>query len=580
MNQNKHRPFPPARRRKALHQAAEVLQQTHAPLVSFLTAPNHDPDVERQLEGMAWMTGQLEGQLADQLPNLTHHMLALLWPYFLRPTPSMTVLEWQQDYLSDPAQACPQIAKGATVVSIPLPVTTGKETLRCHFRTCRDTRLWPLQMQAVSREQRHGHDSLCLQLVTTADRPLDLTSLNGLRLYLGEDLHTGQQLHLWLSEYLSHATLEVEGKTWPLPELALTPVGFNDEEALLPWPQNADPGYRLLQEHACFPNAFLFMDVTGFPSLPPLSASHGFTLRFTFSRPLPSALVINRQTVRLHCTPAINLFSHYADGVSLDGTQSELPLFPSVRYPEDYDVFSVDEVTGVSALSDPPRRYAPFERFSQQQDAGYYHVRVTSSPVGGLNHHLALIRHGENLDNLPPESVSVRLTCSHRRLPLHLKVGELRQPATGCPPGVRVHNITRPSVPLSPRLDATLQAALLRNLSLNSRSLLTLTALRQVLSACDLPAWHSELAAGVSRRRRAGLLSLTVRPAERHIDGVPIDGLASVLTVRLQGAFDSEGELYLYGRVLARFLAQRASVNHFHTLTVVNQDNQESYRFL
>ncbi|WP_447880433.1 type VI secretion system baseplate subunit TssF, partial [Serratia fonticola] len=130
----------------------------------------------------------------------------------------------------------------------------------------------------------------------------------------GEDLHTGQQLHLWLSEYLSHATLEVGGKTWPLPELALTPVGFNDEEALLPWPQNADPGYRLLQEHACFPNAFLFMDVTGFPSLPPLSASHGFTLRFTFSRPLPSALVINRQTVRLHCTPAINLFSHYADG--------------------------------------------------------------------------------------------------------------------------------------------------------------------------------------------------------------------------------------------------------------------------
>ncbi|AYM92558.1 type VI secretion system baseplate subunit TssF [Serratia sp. 3ACOL1] len=207
-------------------------------------------------------------------------------------------------------------------------------------------------------------------------------------------------------------------------------------------------------------------------------------------------------------------------------------------------------------------------------------MRVTSSPVGGLNHHLALIRHGENLDNLPPESVSVRLTCSHRRLPLHLKVGELRQPATGCPPGVRVHNITRPSVPLSPRLDATLQAALLRNLSLNSRSLLTLTALRQVLSACDLPAWHSELAAGVSRRRRAGLLSLNVRPAERHIDGVPIDGLASVLTVRLQGAFDSEGELYLYGRVLARFLAQRASVNHFHTLTVVNQDNQESYRFL
>lgn len=580
MKRDKRRHSPQARRRQALHQAAETLQQTHAPLVSFLTASNRDPDVERQLEGMAWMTGQLEGQLADQLPVLTHHMLTLLWPYFLRPTPSMTVLEWQQDYQTDPTQACTQVAKGATVVSKPLPVTTGEETLRCHFRTCRDTRLWPLQVQAVSHEQRHGGDSLCLHLVATADQTMDLATLNGLRLYLGEDLHTGQQLHLWLSEYLSGATLDVGGKTWPLPELALTPVGFNDEEALLPWPQNADPGYRLLQEHACFPAAFLFMDVTGFPPLPLRSAAQGFTLRFTFSRPLPSALVINRQTVRLHCTPAINLFSHHADGVNLDGTQSDLPLAPSVRHPEDYDVFSVDEVTGVAERSELPRHYAPFERFSDQQGAGYYHVRVTPSSFGGLSHHLALIRHGENLDNLPAESVSVRLTCSHRRLPLQLKVGDLHQPATGCPSGVRVHNITRPSVPLSPRLDATLQAALLRNLSLNSRSLLTLTALRQVLSACDLPAWHSELAAGVSRRRRAGLLDLAVRPVERAVDGVPIDGIASTLTVRLQGAFDSEGELYLYCRVLARFLAQRASVNHFHTLTVINQDNQESYRFL
>lgn len=577
MSRDKRQPFPQARRRKALHQAAQVLQQTHAPLVSFLTASGRDPDVERQLEGMAWMTGQLEGQLADQLPVLTHHLLTLLWPYFLRPIPSITVLEWQQDFLSDPAQACAHIARGATVVSAPLPVTTGEETLRCHFRTCRDTRLWPLQVQSVSHEQRQGNDSLCLHLVATADQALDLTALNGLRLYLGEDLHTGQQLLLWLSEYLSHATLESGGKSWPLPELALTPVGFNDEEALLPWPQNADPGYRLLQEHACFPNAFLFMDVTGFPRLPPLPVSHGFTLRFTFSRPLPSALVINRQTVRLHCTPAINLFRHDSDGLSLDGTQSDLLLTPSVRHPEDYDVFSVDEVTGVSTLSEAPRHYLPFERFNHQQGAGYYHTRVTPSPAGGLNHHLTLVRHGENLDNLPPESVSVRLTCSHRRLPLQLKVGDIHQPATGCPPGVRVHNITRPSLPLSPRLDATLQAALLRNLSLNSRSLLTLSALRQVLSACDLPAWHSELAAGVSRRKREGLISLTVRPTERFIDGVPVDGLVSELRVRSQGAFDSEGELYLYCRVLAQFLARRASVNHFHTLTVINHDNQESY---
>ncbi|MDQ9130028.1 type VI secretion system baseplate subunit TssF [Serratia fonticola] len=78
MNRDKNWQSSQARRRNALHQAAKALKQTHAPLVSFLTASGHDPDVERQLEGMAWMTGQLEGQLADQLPVLTHHMLTLL----------------------------------------------------------------------------------------------------------------------------------------------------------------------------------------------------------------------------------------------------------------------------------------------------------------------------------------------------------------------------------------------------------------------------------------------------------------------------------------------------------------------
>src|SRR5581483_2075677 len=48
-----------------------------------------------------------------------------------------------------------------------------------------------------------------------------------------------------------------------LPASALCPVGFADDEGMLPYPRRSFIGYRLLQEYFTFPDKFLFLDVTG-----------------------------------------------------------------------------------------------------------------------------------------------------------------------------------------------------------------------------------------------------------------------------------------------------------------------------
>ena len=50
-----------------------------------------DPDVERLLEGVAFLCGRIRQKLDDELPELTANMMALLWPHYLRPIPSMTI---------------------------------------------------------------------------------------------------------------------------------------------------------------------------------------------------------------------------------------------------------------------------------------------------------------------------------------------------------------------------------------------------------------------------------------------------------------------------------------------------------
>ena len=48
-----------------------------------------------------------------------------------------------------------------------------------------------------------------------------------------------------------------------LPAAAIRPVGFTDDEALLPVTLRSFQGYRLLQEYFAFPQRFRFFELTG-----------------------------------------------------------------------------------------------------------------------------------------------------------------------------------------------------------------------------------------------------------------------------------------------------------------------------
>ncbi len=64
-----------------------------------------------------------------------------------------------------------------------------------------------------------------------------------------------------------------------------------------------------------------------------------FTLRLHFNRPLPADIKLRQDSLRLHCTPAINLFTHYAEPVRPDGRMAEYPLRASHKHPDAYDIF-------------------------------------------------------------------------------------------------------------------------------------------------------------------------------------------------------------------------------------------------
>ena len=56
-----------------------------------------DPHVERLLEGFAFMAARVHRRLDDDFPQLSESLLNLLYPSYLRPIPSMTIVECLPD---------------------------------------------------------------------------------------------------------------------------------------------------------------------------------------------------------------------------------------------------------------------------------------------------------------------------------------------------------------------------------------------------------------------------------------------------------------------------------------------------
>lgn len=556
--------------------------RSHPELAGFLAEQTTDPDVERLLEGFAFLTGSLRARIDDEFPELTHGMLGLLWPNYLRPVPPLTMMQFSvlPGAIAQPAS----LEQGCQVDSRP------QEGVTCHFRTCRQMWVYPAELRDIRAQSGSDLSTVSLHISLHTPTAADGLQLDKLCLHLGGDRFTAYELYHWLSTRLSHITLEVAGGQYRLAPSTLKPVGFAREDALLPYPENVYSGYRILQEYFCFPEGMLFFRLSDIPQpVTPVAVSH-FTLHFCFDRPLPAAFRIQSDTFMLNCVPAINLFTHDSEPIALNGRQSEYPLRASHRHGDSFEIFTVDRVEGWldggnGRARGGTRLYHPFESFRHQleradgRQAFYYRLRVREMVAGnGFEHALSFVRADETLAAGSDEAISVRLTCSNRNMAASLQAGDICIPTGSSPSYATFRNLARPTRALRPVLDGSLHWMLISNLSLNYASLLQRDALVQILRTYDFLALHDKQAELVSRKRLAGILGIDSAPVDRLVKGMPVRGLRSELRLSQQ-AFGSEGELYLFSTVMAHFLALYASVNAFHLLEVVNLDNMERYRW-
>lgn len=373
--------------------------------------------------------------------------------------------------------------------------------------------------------------------------------------------------------------------TFTLAPDRMQPVGFAEDEALIPYPLNTFRGYRYLQEYFAFQDKFLFVDLTGLDvlkSLPEATLKQvcGLELRFDIRKSSGQRLRPTLDNVKLFCTPVVNLFEHDATPIRLDGKQDEYLVMPSRLGTHNCGVFSVDSVNGWRVGGAGQQAYVPFESFEHDpsfdvpSNQAHYSVRQRLSMLhDGLDTYLSFgIRHEHD-----SETLSVELTCTNQNLPRQLNKGDICLPTEGTPEGLVFRNITAVTSSYAPPLTRDFLWKLISNMSLNYLSLANVDALKVILETYDLPRYYDEHAARVSKCLLDGLKSIRHEHVDRLHRGLPLRGVLTELTIDPQG-YVGEGDVFVFASVLNEFFALYASLNSYHQLRV-NSTQGEVYQW-
>lgn len=577
-----------------------------------------DPHIERLIHAFALLAGRVRRKLDDEFPEISESLLNLLYPHYLRPIPSMGIAQMRLDG----GAAKVEVPKG-TVLETRAIEGPGAE-MKCTFRTCYPTTVWPLELIGAQITQAaglmlgskaEGAAAVVRLVLQSQERGLEISRIgpDSLRFCL-----TGEgRIPLTLYELIAgHATRALvtpssDDSRIGVSELPPNPirlVGFGRDEGVLPWRDSSFMGYRLLQEYLCFPGKFLFFDVVGlrdavrtFPGerLEILLLVEDFELA---QRAMELQSLIKADNFALGCTPIVNLFEIEAQPVSAARTATEHLVRPSVRNQDRYEVYSIDRVLSRPRWGEKAFEYRRFyshthsdaksgEAFWLEHRRPRPELKDQDSSASYLatDVYLSLVNLDFELARPESDVIVPRITCSNRdlarKINLQAKYGdftvaEFEQVQARTLPG----NVLTP--PLPPPLGKGRQWRLISHLSLNYLSLAGSSTgapgeyrdpeeLREILALYDFsdsPETRKKVAAiqKIRSRRRMSRLRLGEGPDAEiaFVLGMNIDVVLNEAPL--------ENGAWLLGAVLDRFLGLYTAVNSFTQLTVKSSQRKEA----
>jgi len=561
-----------------------------------------DPYVERLLEGFAFLAARVQLKLDAEFPRFTQSLLETVYPQYLAPTPSVGIAQFEPDLTSGTLAEGFPIPRDTVLRSI---IGEGDRTA-CEYRTAHDVMLWPIR---VAEAQYHTLDLAALEISEeyrakagirirmqcTAGLIFSELKLDSLTFYLRGTDETPMRVY---EQFFANSVAVVIQPTkrpvkWRevLGASSIRRVGFDDNQALLPYGPRCFQGYRLLKEYFAFPQRYMFVELAGLGGAVQRCEDNELDIIILMGEPdLKLEGMVDATTFSLFCSPAVNLFPKRADRIHLSDRFNEFHVVPDRTRPLDFEVYEVLRVVGHGARAGEEQEFLPFYSASDFDadggSTGAYHAvnrvpRTASarekrlgrrSSYAGSEVYVSLVDCKEAPYRSDLRQLEVITRCTNRDLPLQMPVGvgptdftmDIDAPveATRC--------VSGPTPPRPSPAEGEIAWRAISHLSLNYLSLADVNEEEGASALRELLKLYGDDSDPQIRKQMDGVKRIRARPIVRRI-GRPgpiafARGLEMTLTLD-EAAFEGTG-VFLIGAVLDQFFAKYVSLNSF-TETVV-----------
>lgn len=574
--------------------------------------PCRDPFVERLLEGFAFLAARVQLKLNAEFPRFTQSLLETIYPYYLAPTPSVCIVQFEPDLKETGLADGFLIPRGSSLFSL---LGKGEQT-RCEYRTAQNVNLWPIHVEQANYYTRELASlevpnlpdvkaGIRIRIQSPSGLKISELKLDSLLLHL---MGTGEiPMHLYEQFFANIVAVVVQHAAKPvkwrhiIDASCIRCAGFDDRQKLLPYDARSFQGYRLLHEYFAFPQRFMFVEITGLSV--PIKRCDGNELDIIILlneiKPELEA-AISRNNFGLFCTPAINLFEKRLDRIPVSDKSFEFHVVPDRTKAQDFEVYKISKVVGYGAASGSKQvqEFSPFylARDTGNGDASGYYIanRVPrpysereklkgrrSKSYAGSEVYISLVDSTTAPYSADITQLGVEALCTNRDLPLHMAVGQPTSDFTMAKtaPCTSIRCIGAPTSPRPSQAEGEIPWRVISHLSLNYLSLTDdsegASALRDILK---LYSDNNDLQ---TRKQIEGVKSISCNPITRRLTKKGSIAFARGLEVTVtfeEAAFEGTG-VFLLGAVLAEFFAKYVSVNSFTETVVKTRERGEIMRW-
>ena len=553
-----------------------------------------DPHAERLIEAFSFLAARVHKKLDDDFPEIVEAFLEVMYPHYLRPTPSLSIVEFS-------ASDSSAVTDGYCIERHSQLKSQEVDGISCLFRTCYPVTIWPvrvtdatfleLERSAFSSRTTEHQARLRISLSTTTDTSFGDLALQPLRFCIdGESTLT---LHLYELLFNNVARLTLlfteagQRREVVLPLSTVKTVGYAADEGLIDYSERSFLGYRLLHEYFTFPDKFMFFDLEGLGSVLVGKAVHAVEVNLYFAEyDVPERLTrlaqnVNAAHFKLNCAPVVNLFRQQAEPIKLTHTQHEYPVVPDGRQHRYAEVVSIERVVRVKEAG---RRQQievcrPFfePRDSLTEGDSYWIARrrsATHAQQTGTDLSIRLVDRELELIDSADDTLSLTLTCSNRDLPTLLPYGGTGSDFFLERDSVvqRIRCLRKPTPSVRLPQGKGLLWRLVSHLSLNHLSLAHDG--RDVL--LELLSLYNYRQSSALQKQINGIVSLRSEPTVALV-GYPRPGVVRGvgLTLELDESQYIGGGVFLFGQVLDHFFGLYCSLNSFTQLTLQSRQREK-----